>query len=76
MELSELSYNLRTKRELWWNAVTNREWVWAAYYANDIEAIARQLVHQTHKLLENKLADPQSALGRHLSSPKPPTAGD
>lgn len=75
MELSELSYQLRTKRDAWWNSIIAGEWTWAAFYANDIEALGRQIAFATHQLLEKKLADPQSALAGHHYSPKPPTAG-
>ena len=76
MELSELSVALRQKQDQWWQALTGRELVWAAYYANDLEAIARQITSLTHKEVERHYADPKSALGRHQGSPKPPTQGD
>lgn len=76
MELSELSYALRAKRDQWWNAVIAGEWAWAAFYANDLEVITRNLVKQTHKLLEEHHADPKAALGRHHRSPKSPASGD
>ena len=76
MELSELSVALRRKQDQWWQALINRALVWAAYYANDLESITRQIVTLTHREVELHYADPQSALGRHKGSPKPPAAGD
>lgn len=73
MELSELSVALRRKQDQWWQALINRELVWAAYYANDLEALARQITSLTHKEVEDHYADPKSTLARHQSSLKPPT---
>ena len=73
MELSELSVALRRKQDQWWQALINRELVWAAYYANDLESITHQIVTLTHREVELHYADPKAALTRHQSSLKPPT---
>ena len=75
MDLSELSCQLRTKHEQWWKALISRELVWAAYYANDLEAITRRIATLTHKEVERHYADPKSALSRHPRPTQPPTAG-
>ena len=72
MELSELSVALRRKQDQWWQALINRELVWAAYYANDLEALARQITSLTHREVEKHYADPAAALNRNPSSLKPP----
>ena len=76
MELSELSTTLRRAHEAWWKALLAKEWVWAAYYANDMESLVRQITNQTHKLVEEKHADPKSALGQHPRAGVPPEKGD
>ena len=63
--LEECSYYLQAGRTAWWNALLAREYVWAAYYANDLEALTRRLVDLTHKKVEHHYADPKAALASH-----------
>ena len=74
--VGELSVKLRQKHDAWWKALLAGEWVWAAYYANDIEVIARQLTNATHTIVEEKHADPKSALVGNRSPYLPSKKGD
>ena len=76
MHFADVFSELDRKREACHKAVLAGEYVWAAYYANDLEAIVRSLIKYTHSLVEIKHADPQAALGGHKGSPFSPTKGD
>ena len=65
MTTAELHQELTLKRDEWWKALQEGKYVWAAYYANDIEAVARRLTTITHNYVRERYADPESALGRY-----------
>lgn len=73
MALAELhAYLLRTL-DKWAKARDAGEWIWAAYYANDLESATRRLTTITHHLVEDHYANSEAALKRSPSSVLPPT---
>jgi len=76
LTLLELNEQLGVKHRLWREAMQGGDYVWAAYYANDLEAIARRLTTITHNYVREHYADPESALGRHPSAGVPPKEGN
>ena len=76
LTIEELHSELSRTHEAWRKAILAGEYVWAAYYANDIEAVARRLTTITHNYVKDHYADPESALGRHPRTANPAKRGD
>ena len=76
MHFVEVFSELDKKREDCLKALQAGEYVWAAYYANDLEALTKRLITYTHTIVERKYADPQAALKRHPDLLDPSTKGN
>ena len=72
MALAELHAYLLRKLDQWAKAKGEGNWIWAAYYANDLEAASRRLTTITHHLVEDHYANPEASLKRNPSSLLPP----